>query len=364
MVRIAAIDPGTSMNIQSPAAQPGRPAATIVALLGLLCFGAAANASNSVAERLYVSDESGGNVVVVDPAAAKVIATIAVGRRPRGIAVSADATRLYVALSGSPNGGPNVDESKLPPPDRRFDGIGVVDLQSHKLINTFPSNADPETFAISHDGKILYASNEDTGMLSAIDLVSGTIRASATVGKEPEGVAVSQDDRIVYTACETSNAVYVVDTRTMKTVATIPTTPRPRSVLLSAREHTGYVTDEFGAAITVFSTDNYKVLRTIPLGDPKTVRPMGVVASLDGQLLYVTTGRAGMLLEIDPASGKILRTMNDVGKRPWGVALSRDGRKAYTANGPAGDISVIDLASGEVDTRIAVGGSPWGIVSR
>lgn len=352
------------MNIESSGGRRAHAAAIVVALLGLLCSGPGAHASDSADERLYVSDEGGGNVVVVDPVSAKVLATIPVGKRPRGIAVSADGTRLYVALSGSPNAGPNVDESKLPPPDRRFDGIGVVDLQSHKLINTYPSNADPETFAISHDGKTLYASNEDTGMLSAIDLVNGTVRAAATVGSEPEGVAVSQDDRIVYTACETSNAVYVVDTGTMKVLVTIPTMARPRSVLLSRESHSGYVTDESGAAITVFSTENYKVLKTISLGDPQSpVRPMGVAASADGRLLYVSTGRAGTLLEVDPASGKILRTMNDVGKRPWGVALSRDGRKAYTANGPAGDISVVDLASGRVETRIAVGGSPWGIVS-
>jgi YVTN family beta-propeller protein len=335
----------------------------LLALISLLCVGQLAKAADTAQERLYVSDESGGNVVVVDPAAATVIATIPVGKRPRGIAVSKDGTRLYVALSGSPNGGPNVDESKLPPPDRRFDGIGVVDLQSHTLISTYPSNADPETFAISHDGKTLYASNEDTGMLSAIDLVKGAIRAAATVGSEPEGVAVSEDDRVVYTACETSNAVYAVDAKSMKVLAIIPTAPRPRAVLLSTRSHSGYVSDEFGGSITVFSTDSYKVLRTIPLGDPKLVRPMGEVGSADGRLLYVTTGRAGTLLEVDPDSGSILRTFENVGKRPWGVALSRDGRKAYTANGPAGDISVVDLASGRVEARIAVGGSPWGIVS-
>jgi YVTN family beta-propeller protein len=176
-------------------------------------------------------------------------------------------------------------------------------------------------------------------------------------------VAVSQDDRIAYTACETSNRVDAVDTRSMKVLASIPTLPRPRAVLLSMRNHIGYVTDEFGASITVFNTDDYKVIRTISLGDPKLVRPMGVVASADGRLLYVTTGRAGTLLEIDPDAGRILRTMTDIGKRPWGVALSRDGRKAYTANGPGGDISVVDLASGRVENRITVGGSPWGIVS-
>ena len=40
--------------------------------------------------RLYVSDETGGNVVVIDPTAGTVIETIPVGKRPRGIVLSRD----------------------------------------------------------------------------------------------------------------------------------------------------------------------------------------------------------------------------------------------------------------------------------
>jgi YVTN family beta-propeller protein len=90
---------------------------------------------------------------------------------------------------------------------------------------------------------------------------------------------------------------------------------------------------------------------------------MGVIASADGRLLYVSTGRAGSLLEIDPDAGRIVRTIDGVGKRPWGLVLGRDGHSVYTANGPAGDIAVIDLAAGRVENRINVGGSPWGIVA-
>jgi YVTN family beta-propeller protein len=333
-----------------------------LALVLLSAFApAAAAATAGGAERLYVSDETGGNVVIVDPKSASVVARIAVGKRPRGIQVSPDHKRVYVALSGSPIAGPNVDESKLPPPDRRYDGIGVVDLVSQKLINTYPSGIDPETFALSHDGKLLYVSNEDSGQLSAIDLVKGTVRATVAVGSEPEGVAVSRDDRIVYVTCETANSIYVVDARDMKVLAQIPTQKRPRAIFLDPRVHRGYGTDEFGAALTVFSTDDYKVLKTISLGDPKVVRPMGI-ASTDGRRLYVTTGRFGALLEVDPDSGQILRTVEKVGQRPWGVALSPDGASAYTANGPSGDVSVIDLKSGRVEARIPVGGSPWGVV--
>jgi YVTN family beta-propeller protein len=311
--------------------------------------------------RLYVSDETGGNVVIIDPEAGSVLKRIPVGKRPRGIQVSPDHQRVYVALSGSPIGGPNVDESKLPPPDRRADGIGVVDLKSQRLLTIYQSGADPETFALSHDGKMLYVSNEDTGQLSALDLTTGKLKATIAVGNEPEGVAVSRDDRTVYVTCETSNAIYVADAHAMKVVAQIPTQRRPRAIYLAEDRHEGYATDEFGAALTVFSTTDFKVLRTIVLGDPKSVRPMGIT-SHNGRVLYVTTGRYGALLAVDAQSGQIVKSIDKVGARPWGVALNQDGTHAYTANGPGGDVGVVDLRGGTVEKHIPTGGSPWGAV--
>ena len=69
------------------------------------------------ASRLYVSNETQGQVVVIDTATRQVVERIAVGKRPRGLKLSADGTRLYVALSGSPIAPPGIDESTLPPPD-------------------------------------------------------------------------------------------------------------------------------------------------------------------------------------------------------------------------------------------------------
>ena len=124
--------------------------------------------------RLYVSDETGGNVVVIDPAAGQVVEKIAVGKRPRGIRLSRDGKELLVALSGSPIGGPGVDESKLPPPDRTADGIGIVDLATHKLIRKYQSGEDPEVFDISPDGSTIYVSNEASGHASVVATARGT----------------------------------------------------------------------------------------------------------------------------------------------------------------------------------------------
>jgi hypothetical protein len=54
-----------------------------------------------------------------------------------------------VALAGSPIGGPGVDERKLPPADRAADGIGLVDLETRKLVRLFPSGQDPDSLTSS-----------------------------------------------------------------------------------------------------------------------------------------------------------------------------------------------------------------------
>src|SRR5688572_16832000 len=88
-----------------------------------------------------VSNERSGDVSIIEGASREVVHTIPVGKRPRGIAASRDGKFLYVALSGSPIAGPPVfgkseqeREKELPPPDRKADGIGVIDLAEGKLV--------------------------------------------------------------------------------------------------------------------------------------------------------------------------------------------------------------------------------------
>src|SRR4029453_1270892 len=66
------------------------------------------------ASRVYVTNEVSGDISVIDTASQTVVATVMVGKRPRGIKVSPDGGYVYVALSGSPSAPPGVDESKLP----------------------------------------------------------------------------------------------------------------------------------------------------------------------------------------------------------------------------------------------------------
>jgi YVTN family beta-propeller protein len=156
---------------------------------------------------LYVTNEISGDISVIELTGHTVVATIPVRKRPRGVRVSPDGTAVYVALSGSPIAGRNVDERTLPPPDRRFDGIGMIDVRSGKLVKTLPGGSDPEQLAVSLDGRRLFVANEDAGEVSVVDVAAGEVIGSIEVGGEPEGVDLSPDGRWVYVTSEEDNQV-------------------------------------------------------------------------------------------------------------------------------------------------------------
>ena len=172
---------------------------------------AAATAAAPAAGRVFVTNESSGDITVIDVAARQVVATIPVGKRPRGIRLSPDGQRLFVALSGSPMAPPGVDEDTLPPADKKADGIGIVSVRDLKLERVVRGGSDPEQTAISLDGTRLFVANEDVGEVSVIAVDDGRVLATFKVGGEPEGVDLRPDGRVVYVTSEEDSQVAVID---------------------------------------------------------------------------------------------------------------------------------------------------------
>jgi YVTN family beta-propeller protein len=316
----------------------------------------------SSAFRLYVTNEVSGDMTVIDSATYNVIATVPLGKRPRGIHASPDRKTIYVALSGSPIAGPGVDESTLPPPDKSADGIGVFDVAQNKVVRVIKGGSDPENFDISKDGTQLFISNEDDAAVSTVDIASGTVAKSAKVGEQPEGVKVTPDGKLVYVTNEETGTISVFDPEAGKVLKTFKVGHRPRSIAFMPDGSRAYINAENDGTVVVVDCLKQKMTEAISLGKPGAIKPMAVLLSPDATKLFVSTGRGHQVFTIETATNKVAGSV-EVGPRPWGIALSPDGKTLYSANGPSNDISVVDVATNTVVKKIQVGASPWGVIA-
>jgi PQQ-dependent catabolism-associated beta-propeller protein len=310
-----------------------------VAALALALLAPAARA-----ETAYVSDEGANVIHVIQAPRWTEAATIAVGRRPRGMQLSHDGKRLYVALGND-------------------DRIDVIDLATRKVVDHLPSGPDPERFVVSPDGRWLYVANENDNTVSFIDIAEKKIVHEVPVGAEPEGMAVSPDGRWVICTSESASLAHFIDAASAKLVDSVLVGTRPRDAVFNADGSQLWVSSETRASVTVFAMPERKVVHTIDFDDddhaPATVQAVGLV--LKPQRAFVALGRGNAVAEVDPKTFAIRRYV-PVGSRNWGIGIAPDGKRLFAANGLSGDVTVIDLVANKPTATVKVGGKPWGVV--
>lgn len=298
---------------------------------------------------LFVSNERAGSIQVIDTGSDRVVGVARIGNRPRGLVVSPDGKRLYVAVSWWRDG---------KHPRTGTERIAALSAPMLKPLRDYPAGTDPECVALSPDGQRLYLSNEDAGTASIVDAISGKVRATLVVGTEPEGVTASPDGKWVYVTAETSNVVSVIDAKKEQVAANILVDPRPRATIFTRDGTHAWVSAELGGSVTLIDTKRHRTLKRVRFGP--TDKPVGMALSPDGKKLYVATGRGNGVAVVDTVAMKMIAKI-PTGDRVWGLALTPDGRKLYAANSLSNTISAIDTATNRVVKTIRTEDGPWGL---
>ncbi len=290
--------------------------------------------------RVFVTNERGNSVSVINGTTLEVETIIEVGDRPRGIGLSPDGNELYVAVS---------EENK----------IKVYDPASLELLRAFEAGSDPETFAVHPNGNI-YISNEDDAKASVFNPKTGEQIAEIKVGLEPEGVAISPDGKRVIVTSESTNMLHVITAADNMIENNILVGSRPRAATFTKSGDIAYATAEISGEVVKVDMNSGKILKTGSTGDAKS-KPKDVLLSKDEKVIYVAGGRANKVKVMDADTLEIIK-MIPVGKRVWGLAITKDGSRVFTTDGVSGTVSVIDTNKNEVIKTIEVGKFPWGVV--
>ncbi len=183
--------------------------------------------------------------------------------------------------------------------------------------------------------------------------------------------AVMADTLVVLNKSDHEAAL--VDPAVYQVVAKLPTGKGPHEVATSPDGRYAYVSNygqfgvfrqgeppkrEPGNTITVLDLRERKVKATFELGS--FTQPHGIWVSRDGARVWVTCEGAQSVLELDAATGKILKAWKTNQQTSHMVVPTPDEKKLYVANIGSGSVSVIDRATDAV-TTIPTGAGAEGI---
>lgn len=134
------------------------------------------------ADGAFVTNQGSDNLTVVDLETMKPVATIAVGGKPAGVAVTGDGARAYVT---NPEG----------------KDLSVIDARDRRVLRRIPLEGGPLGLAVAPDGQRVYVADMYDGRLYAVDPDRGVV-ATAVLDVTPSGVAVTPDGQSIVVALE------------------------------------------------------------------------------------------------------------------------------------------------------------------
>lgn len=172
-------------------------------------------------------------------------------RYSAGLALSPDNRTLYVA-------------------ENLGDSLAVVDFTSHRVLARYATARYPYGVAVTPDGKV-YVSAWTGAEVRAFAPVSGGLQPLATVavGRHPSAMVLNADGSRLFVASATEDRVSVIDTRTRGAIGELRDAPpyaregsTPNALALSPDERLLYVAEADNNAVAVFA-----------LGDASAGRP-------------------------------------------------------------------------------------------
>src|SRR2546427_406645 len=190
--------------------------------------------------RVFVTNEKSDNVTVIDAATRKVIQSIPVGKRPRGVAVS---------------------------PYGRRDDVHLIETASDTVVKQIPVPRNPRGMRFTADSRFLFVASEQAHVVSVVDMAQlSVIKSVPTGGSRPVDVAFTLDGSRAYVSHGQSGDVRVLDTVSLRVLAAIPVGPRTWWTALTPDGRFLWATVGRPNEVAVIDTQSNTVVARVPCG--------------------------------------------------------------------------------------------------
>jgi YVTN family beta-propeller protein len=314
-----------------------------------------------------------GSETTVDPTASPgapvryaVIATVAAGSQPFGVAVDPTLRRVFVAddamdssrnimtfdadtgarisSSSEPIGGDTVLDITVDPlthtlyvphyPDRAGGGVTVIDAENGAISAEIPVGSAPYAADTDPGEHLLYVANHSDNTVSVIDERSTTVSTVLPAGESPMDIAVDPATHMVYCVNQVGN-VTVIDGISHSVRKTIQVGHNASSIAVASDTHTIFVSNHNDNTVSVIDGAKDVVTATIPVpGQP------GRLAVDPGRhVLYMASSDTSVSV-VDTANYSILATV-PVGQYPSSIAVDPTTHHAYVTSNKTNALTII-----------------------
>ena len=254
-------------------------------------------------KRVFVTNLASGKVSVIDAEKLETMASIYTGRRSHVVTLTNDNRQAWVA---------NISD----------DNISIIDTQTLRILGTISVGKGPTGMTFSRDGRLAFVSNQGDRNVQVIDTSSHRVLKSIPVGSNPHFLALGPDGYIW--GCNTGDDdLFVIDPATLSKVASFNVGKEPQQIAFAFRGIAGpnaYVTVSGTNKVAVISTDlkQMKLIDQIDVGQ----RPNGIWANPEGTRLYVVNEVSNDLHVIDSGASQVIGKV-PVGRKPIRVVVSK-----------------------------------------
>jgi YVTN family beta-propeller protein len=292
--------------------------------------------------RVYVPNNGGDSLTVIDPVTYKVLGTTKVPHSPEHVVPSWDLRTLWI----------NSDQGNALTP---------IDPLTGKVGTPVPVD-DPYNLYFTPDGKYAMVMAEAKKQIVFRD--PHTLAVKKTINVSCSGinhVDFSPDGRYFIASCEFSGDLIKVDVEQQKVLGQLHLPakhPMPQDVKISPDGKTWYVADMDSAGVWVLNGDAFTTPTLLPTG----LGAHGLYVSRDSKYLYISNRGEGSVSLLEFATGKLTAKWKiPGGGSPDMGGLSPDGKVLWLSGRYNGEVYVISTVDGHLITKIKTGANPHGL---
>jgi DNA-binding beta-propeller fold protein YncE len=275
------------------------------------------------------SANPGNTVAVISDAGSNAGRPVTVGTLPSALALVAGAADLVVTVKAQ-------------------NELVEVATATGKVVGRVGVGLEPDAVAVTPDGKTALVANFGDNTVTEVHLSGLTAGRTIHVGGQPVSIALTPDGRQALVANYRDGTLTPVTLPSLTPGATIPVGAGPMAVSVpSATE--ALVANFPTSSITPIALPSLAPQPSLPLG----ANPTGIASVLAGTVAWVSAGYG-----ITPVTlaGNVIGKAIQLGVPAECVAVTRHGQ-GWVCSGN-GALIQVDLASGRVLRTVAVGGIP------